>query len=246
VAPTLTIEADPDPILGDPDDIDPGPQDFKPHFTWEGPDDWLCKETAEIEEGGLEGAVTISCEEANFPLPQEATGPPDGPPSELILAPVNAEGPEESLLDGAPQRAAWHESQGPARAFEGTDPSGEVHGYPLHLLDLYFEDPFELEPNIALMKAGRLAFDERARAQPDLLPGPGAAATELDVCITASVLLEGEQNNNLPSVGSEQHAAQTAPQISFFRRRSTPARAALRLAKPSLPYDARPILVLKP
>ena len=39
---------------------------------------------------------------------------------------------------------------------------------------------------------------------------------ELDVCITASVLLKGEQNINLPSVGSEQYATHLAPQISLF------------------------------
>jgi hypothetical protein len=203
-------------MLDDLDEIGVGPQDLDLSFTWDGLDDWLCEKTAEIEKEGLESAMTISREEANFPLPQEATGPPDGPPSELILAPINAEGPEESLLDGALQRVAWHESQGPAWAFEGTSPSGEVHGYPLHLLDLYFEDPFELEPNIALMKAGRLAFVERVHVHPNPLPGLGAAAADLDAYTRASVLLEGEQNTNLPVVGSEQYVAPCAPHPFSF------------------------------
>ena len=48
------------------------------------------------------------------------------------------------------------------------------------------------------------------------MPGLGVAATKLNICITVSVLLKGEQNNNLPSVGSKQHATQTAPQIFLF------------------------------
>ncbi len=95
----------------------------------------------------------------------------------------------------------------PAWALGGNKPSREVHGYPLHLLDSYFEAPVEGEPDIILLKARRPAFNECARVQPNPLPSPGATTTKLDVWITASVLLEGEQNINLPSVGSEQHAA---------------------------------------
>jgi hypothetical protein len=215
VAPVLTFRADPDPILGDPDEIWFGPQDLEQCFTWDGPGEWLCEETAEIEEG-LEGAAIISCEEAIFPLPQKATGPPDGPPPELIIAPVNAEGPEELLLDGAPQCTTWHESQVSAWALEGHDPSGEVHGYPLHLLDLYFEAPVEGEPDIATLKARRPVFDESACARTDLLPGPGAAAIDSDTYTRASVLLEGEQNTNLPVVGSEQYVAPCAPHSLSF------------------------------
>ncbi len=213
---TLTFRADPDPILGDPDDTCVGPQDFKPHFTWDGPDDWLCEEVAEIEKEELDCAAVTPCEGDTIPLPQEVTGPPDGPPPELIQAPIDMEGPLELLPDGAPQRTTWHKSQVPAWALGGNKPSREVYGYPLHLLNLYFEAPVEGEPDIILLKAGRPAFDERVCAQPNPLPGPGATATELDVWITVSVLLKGEQNINLPSVGSKQHAAQSAPQIFIF------------------------------
>jgi hypothetical protein len=212
VAPALTFGADLDPILGDPDEIWFGPQDLEQCFTWDGPDKWLCEEMTEIEEEGLEGAATISRKEAIFPLPQKATGPPDGPPSELIIAPINVEGPEESLLDGAPQCVTWHESQALVRAFKGHDPSGEVHGYPLHLLDPYFEAPVEGEPDITMLKAWMPAFDERTRVQPDPLPSLGAAATDLDAYTKASVLLKGEQNIKLPFVRSEQYATPCAPQ----------------------------------
>ncbi len=163
VAPTLTFGADPDPILGDPDDTCIGPQDFELHFTWDGPDDWLCEEAAEIEEEELDCATVTPCEGDTIPLPQEVTGPPDGLPPELIQAPVNAEGPLESLPDGAPQCTTWHKSQVPAWALGGNKPSGEVYGYPLHLLDSYFKAPVEGEPDIALLKARRPAFKERMR-----------------------------------------------------------------------------------
>jgi hypothetical protein len=43
-------------------------------------------------------------------LPQGALEPLDGPPPELILAPINVEGHLELLLDEAPQHVTWHES----------------------------------------------------------------------------------------------------------------------------------------
>jgi len=57
VALTLTFRADPDPILGDLDETDAGPQDFEPHFTWDGPDDWLSEEAIKIEEEEREGKL---------------------------------------------------------------------------------------------------------------------------------------------------------------------------------------------
>jgi hypothetical protein len=101
-------------------------------------------------------------------------------------------------------------------ALKVKDLVGEVYGYPLNLLDPYFEDPTKRELDMALQEARRLIFDKGTCARLDPLPGPGAAATKLDICIMVSVLLKGEQNNNLSSVGSKQHATQTAPQIFLF------------------------------
>jgi hypothetical protein len=145
-------------------------------------------------------------------LPQGALKPLNGLSPELILAPINAEGHSESLLDEAPQCMTWHESQRSAWAFEGKDPSGEK--YPLDLLDLYFEDAMVLELNIALQEPQRLIFNEGMCAQLDPSPGLGTVTTYLDVCKTASVLLEGEQNK-LPSVGSEQYATAKTPPHPF-------------------------------
>jgi hypothetical protein len=84
VPPTLTFGADPDPVLGDLDEICVGPQDLAWTFTWDGPDDWLCEEAAEIEEEELDCAVVTPCGEDTIPLPQDVTGHPDGPLPELI------------------------------------------------------------------------------------------------------------------------------------------------------------------
>jgi hypothetical protein len=83
VAPALTPGVDPDPILGDLDELCIGPQDLEEIFTWDGPDDWLCEEAAEIEKEELDCAAVTPCEEDTIPLPQEVIGPPDGLPPEL-------------------------------------------------------------------------------------------------------------------------------------------------------------------
>ncbi len=168
VAPALTFGADPDLCISDPDDIEEGPQDLEQCFTWDGPDVWLSEEAIEIEEEEREGKSSKSpghMNEVPLPhntsLPQGALEPLDRPLPELILAPIDAEGHLELLLDEAPQRMTWHESQGLAQAFEGMEPFGEApHGYPLDLLDLYFKDTIVLEPNIALQEARRLIFDK--------------------------------------------------------------------------------------
>ena len=73
------------------------------------------------------------------------------------------EGHLELLPNEAPQRTTWHESQGSAQAFEGMEPLGEVPlGYPLDLLNSYFEDAIVLEPNTALQETQRLIFNEGA------------------------------------------------------------------------------------
>ncbi len=216
VAPTLTFGADLDPILGDPDETGIGPQDLDLSFTWDGLDDWLSDEAAKIKEEELAGAMVTPCEEDTIPLPQEGTEPSDGPSPELILAPIDKEGQLESFWGEAPQCVTRHESHVSAWALGGNKLFEEAHGYPLDLLDLYFEDPSKGEPNIAMSKAQRPAFDKRARMRTDLLPSLGAATVNLDAYTRASVLLEGEQNTKLPCLGCEQYAAPCAPQPFSF------------------------------
>jgi hypothetical protein len=69
-----------------------------------------------------------------------------------------------------------------------------------------------VELDNALQEAQRLIFDEGTHVRLDSLPGPDATTTELDICIMALVLLKGEKNMKLPSVGSEQYAIHSAPQ----------------------------------
>ncbi len=59
VAPALTFGADPDPILGDPDETGIGPQNLDLSFTWDGPDNWLSNKAAEIEEEELAGVTVL-------------------------------------------------------------------------------------------------------------------------------------------------------------------------------------------
>ena len=90
--------------------------------------------------------------------------------------------------------------------------SEEVHGYPLDLLNPYFKDPTEGEPDIALQEAQRLIFDKGVCVRLDPSPGPGTVTTYLDICKRVSVLLEGEKNTKLPCLGCKQYAAPYASQ----------------------------------
>jgi hypothetical protein len=155
----------------------------------------------------------------NTPLPEEAAEPLEEameplsrPSPEPVWASVNVEGHLELFQGKAPPCTTWHESQELVQALEGQELLREVHRYPLNLLDSYFKASVEGEPGIAMLKAQRPVFDECAHVHFDLLPSPGAATTNLDVCTKALVPLKGEQNFDLPCVGSEQYAAPCAPQ----------------------------------
>jgi hypothetical protein len=66
VAPMLHIRVDPDPCLGDPDDLE-GDAPNELHFAWDGPDDWLREEIGEIEGEELVGAMITPYEEDDTP-----------------------------------------------------------------------------------------------------------------------------------------------------------------------------------
>jgi len=109
----------------------------------------------------------------------------------------------------------WHKSQLLVWAFKGHKPLQWAHGHPPDLLNLQFEDPITLEAGVVIQKAQKPVFVKGEHACPNLWPSPGAITTNLNIYSRASVLLEGEQNKILPGVGSEQHAAQPAPQNPF-------------------------------
>ena len=62
----LTIGADPDPCIGDPDD-DEGEAQNELIFTWDGPDDWLTEVSSKIEGEELAGAVITASEGDDSP-----------------------------------------------------------------------------------------------------------------------------------------------------------------------------------
>ena len=64
VAPTLNFGVDPDPCLGDPDDLE-GDAPDELNFAWDGPDDWLKEELSEIEGEELVGAMITPSDEDN-------------------------------------------------------------------------------------------------------------------------------------------------------------------------------------
>jgi len=66
VAPTLTFGVDPDPCLGDPDDLE-GNAPNELHFAWDGPDNWLREKIGEIEREELVGAMVTPCKEDDTP-----------------------------------------------------------------------------------------------------------------------------------------------------------------------------------
>ena len=66
VAPMLTTRVDPDPCLGDPDDLE-GDAPGELNFAWDGPEDWLKKDLSEIEGEELVGAVITPSEEEDTP-----------------------------------------------------------------------------------------------------------------------------------------------------------------------------------
>jgi hypothetical protein len=175
-----------------------------------------------VDTGTLAIEVPQSSSRANTALPPLDTPPPEEAAEPLISglpkqipAPVDVGELMESLTGEARQRTMRHKCQASAWALEGEEPLGEAHGCPPDLLDLRFEAPIVLEPDIVAPKARKPVFDEGARARPEPWPDPGAITIDSDVCSRASVLLEGEQNFNSPCVGSEQYAAQPAPQNLF-------------------------------
>ena len=77
---------------------------------------------------------------------------------------------------------------------------------------MYFDDPAELEPNIALQEAQRLIFNKGAHIRLDSSPSLDAATVDLDAYTRVLVLLKREQNSVLPCEGCEQHTAPYTPQ----------------------------------
>ena len=122
------------------------------------------------------------------------------------------------LLGEALQRATGQIGLSSARAHEGKTPIGEAHGRPPDLPDPQRQGSIVREPMFAAPKAHvrahqarRAVLDEGARTRPGPWPNVGIVIVDPDTCIGPALQLEGEQNINLPPVGSELHAATPTP-----------------------------------
>lgn len=107
-----------------------------------------------------------------------------------------------------------------ARALEGNTPIGEAHGLPPDLPNsrghgsIVWELAFVgSEARVCVHKARRPVLDERAHTRPDPWPSLGIITIDPDIYLGSALQLEGEQNFHIPCVGSELHAAPSAPQI---------------------------------
>src|SRR5260221_10887679 len=110
-------------------------------------------------------------------------------------------------------------SPAPARAPEGKTPIGEAHGRPPALPNPQTQGFTVWEPEsddpkarVRAHQARMPVLDEGARTRPDPWPSLGIVNVNPDTCIGSGSQLEGEQNIHIPCVGSEPHAAPSAPQ----------------------------------
>jgi len=107
-----------------------------------------------------------------------------------------------------------------ARALEGNTPIGGAHGRPPDLPNsqehgsIVWELAFVgSKARVRVHKARRPVLDERACTHPDPWPSLGIITIDPDIYLGSALQLEGEQNFHIPCVGSELHAAPSAPQI---------------------------------
>jgi hypothetical protein len=155
--------------------------------------------------------------------PGEATDHPNHKSPKPIRAPAYM-GESSELLRGEPtRRATCQSSWASARAPESQTPCGEAHPHPPDPPDPKSRSSIVVEQAIVVPKAKgrahqaqRPVFDESAPVCPDPWPSPGIVETDPDVYTGSSVLLEGEQNFILPSVGCKQHTHPLSPQSTFI------------------------------
>jgi len=98
-------------------------------------------------------------------------------------------------------------------------PIREAHGRPPDIPNLQRQGSTTWEPVSVILKTQvhahqvqRSIFDEGTCTCPDPWPNLGAVIVNPDTYFRSALQLEGEQNINLPCVGSELHAAPPAPQ----------------------------------
>ena len=156
-----------------------------------------------------------------LPPPNEAAEPPIHQLPEQIQAPTEVGGPLESLPGEESQHTMGQRGLTSARTHEGKMPIREVHSRPPDIPDPQRQGSITWEPasiipkaHVHIDKAQRPILDEGAHTRPDPWPSLGIVITNLDTYLGSASQLEGEQNIHIPCVGSELHAAPSAPQNS--------------------------------
>jgi len=175
-----------------------------------------------------------------LPPPNEAAEHPIHQEPEQIQAPTEVGGLLESLLGEASQCSMGQMVLTSAHALEGKTPIGEAHGRPPDTPDPQRQGSTAWEPMFAIPKARvrvhearKPVLDMGAHTCPNPWPDLDAVIVNLDTCIGSASQLEGEQNVDLPCVGSELHAAPPAPQ--HFQSSLTPSHARIRCMEKVLP-----------
>jgi len=108
-------------------------------------------------------------------------------------------------------------SQKPVQHLEAKMPTGEAHGRPPDSVvpqtrgSIIWEQSVNWKAHIRATQEQRPVPDEGA-----CVHRVGVTTIDLDACPGSTLLLEGEQNINLPSTESEQHAALSIPTSFHF------------------------------
>ena len=159
----------------------------------------------------------------NTPPPDEGMKTSTDHPPQQIRVPTDAGGLLESLRGEQTRCTMGQMGPTPAHALEGKPLIGEAHSRPPDLPDPQTQGSIVWEPEsinsktrVHTTQVRRPILDEGARVHPDPWPSLGVVTINLDVCSWSASQLEGEQNIHIPCVGSELHAAPSAPQTSTF------------------------------
>jgi hypothetical protein len=155
--------------------------------------------------------------------PGEATDHPNHKSPKPIRAPAYMGELSESLQGKPTRRAMCQSSWASAHAPKSQTPCGEAHPHSPDPPDPKLQSSIVVEQAIVVPKAKgrahqaqRPVFNESAPVCLDPWPSLGIVETDPDVYTRLSVLLEGEQNFILLSVGCEQHTYPLSPQSTFI------------------------------
>ena len=153
-------------------------------------------------------------------LPDKAAEPPDHLLKQT-QAPINFGGLSELLLGERLWHAMGQTNLALPCTSKGKSPVIEAHSQPPDFSDLQMQGSttWELESidpkaHVHMYQVQRPVFDKGASTCPDPWPSLGIITINLAGCLGSASQLEGEQNFHILCMGSELHAAPTAPHLS--------------------------------